>query len=103
MQEMSSIPIDRDPLYSPDITMEYTENTRQNESGAVAKSLYPLETWIEVSERVCLARSRRPWSKSQTQILEKELTQARVLAALGSEVYLLPERGGDGKSILMPL
>ncbi|MDR3140025.1 MAG: hypothetical protein LBT95_10215 [Treponema sp.] len=39
------------------------------------------------------AASRIPRSIEENEILEKELAQARILAALGHEVYLLPERG----------
>lgn len=56
-----------------------------------AEALYPLETWLQLEERIFTAASRQPRSKNQELVLEKELVQARVLTAQGSTVYLLPE------------
>jgi hypothetical protein len=58
-----------------------------------AASLYPDVTWIPIDQNIYLAASRAPRSEDQAMILEKELTQARILAALGHTVYLLPECG----------
>jgi hypothetical protein len=58
-----------------------------------AVSLYPDVTWIKINQSIYLASPRAPRSEDQTKILEKELTQARILAALGHTVYLLPESG----------
>jgi hypothetical protein len=59
--------------------------------------LYPLETWLQLEEHIFTAESRQPHSNNQERVLEKELVQARILTAQGSTVYLLPERGGEGK------
>ena len=40
-----------------------------------------------------MAASRAPRSGRQSEILDQELSQARILAALGHAVYLLPEFG----------
>jgi hypothetical protein len=58
-----------------------------------AVSLYPDETWLKIDQSIYLALSRAPRSEDQTKVLEKELTQARILAACGHTVYLLPESG----------
>ena len=42
---------------------------------------------------VFLAASRSPRSERQSEILEQELSQARILADMGHAVYLLPEFG----------
>jgi hypothetical protein len=56
-----------------------------------AASLFPLETWREIEERIFIACSREPRSNGQRKTLKKELIQARILTAQGSAVYLLPE------------
>jgi hypothetical protein len=58
-----------------------------------AISLYPDVSWIQIDQSIYLASLRTPKSEDQIKILEKELTQARILAALGHTVYLLPESG----------
>jgi hypothetical protein len=59
-----------------------------------AASLFPLETWREIEERIFIAYGREPKVKSQRDVLEKELVQARILTARGSTIYLLPETAG---------
>jgi hypothetical protein len=56
-----------------------------------AASLFPLETWREIEERIFIACGREPRSNGQRKTLKKELIQARILSAQGSVVYLLPE------------
>jgi hypothetical protein len=53
--------------------------------------LFPDETWIPEAEGVFRAYSRTPKSDDQRHVLDKEITQARILAGLGSVIYLLPE------------
>jgi hypothetical protein len=65
--------------------------TRFAKAREKAVSLFPLETWREIEAYVFIACGREPRSKNQQQVLEKELIQARILAAYGSAVYLLPE------------
>lgn len=55
--------------------------------------LYPGATWIKIDRGVYLASSRAPRSGDQAEVLEKELAQARILAALDHIVYLPPENG----------
>jgi hypothetical protein len=59
----------------------------------LAGRLFPGAAWIQIDQGVYLASSRAPRSEDQTRILEKELAQARILAAQGHTVYLLPESG----------
>jgi hypothetical protein len=56
-----------------------------------AASLFPLEAWRELEERIFIAGGREPRSNGQRKTLKKELIQARLLTAAGSVVYLLPE------------
>jgi hypothetical protein len=49
--------------------------------------------WVEEAPGIHIAASRVPRSPEQVEIYEKELAQARILAALGHTVYLLPEKG----------
>ena len=58
---------------------------------AEAEHRYPFEIWRELEEGIFIAGSREPRSNNQEKILEKELAQARILAAQGSVIYLLPE------------
>ncbi|MDR3343372.1 MAG: hypothetical protein LBT14_11420 [Treponema sp.] len=67
-------------------------NTQRARDKAI--SLYPLETWRELEERIFIAENREPNGKNQRQVLEKELIQARILTTQGSTVYLLPEIAG---------
>jgi hypothetical protein len=62
-------------------------------ASTLAGQLFPGEVWIEVAPGIHKAASRIPRSVEEDEILEKELAQARILAALGHAVYLLPERG----------
>jgi hypothetical protein len=62
-------------------------------SQELADLLFPSVTWLKIDQSIYFASSRMPRSEEQTKILEKELTQARILAALGHTVYLLPESG----------
>jgi hypothetical protein len=66
------------------------ENAAQR-TRELAAILYPLETWLQLEERIFTAASRQPRSKNQELVLKKELVQARILTAQGSTVYLLPE------------
>jgi hypothetical protein len=66
------------------------ENARK--ASDKAKTLFPDETWVQISERVFMARSRTPKSDEQQEVLAKELVQARLLESWGSTVYLLPEK-----------
>jgi len=59
----------------------------------LAFSLFPNEQWIGIDQHIFLAASRSPRSGRQSEILEQELSQARILAAIGHTVYLLPEFG----------
>ena len=59
----------------------------------LAFSLFPDEQWVNIDQRIFLAASRAPRSDRQTEILNQELSQARILAALGHVIFLLPERG----------
>ena len=70
----------------------------QNEKNAkeayeLAFRLFPNEQWIGIDRQIFMAASRAPRSGRQSEILEQELSQARILAALGHAVYLLPEFG----------
>ena len=59
----------------------------------LAFRLFPKEQWIGIDRHIFMAASRAPRSGRQSEILDQELSQARILAALGHTVYLLPEFG----------
>ena len=59
----------------------------------LAFRLFPNEQWIGIDRYIFMAASRAPRSGRQSEILGQELSQARILAALGHVVYLLPEFG----------
>jgi hypothetical protein len=59
----------------------------------LAFSMFPNEQWIGIDQHIFMAASRAPRSGRQSEILDQELAQARVLAALGHTIYLLPEFG----------
>ena len=59
----------------------------------LASSLFPNEQWIGIDQYIFMAASRAPRSDRQSEILAQELSQARILAAFGHAVYLLPEFG----------
>jgi hypothetical protein len=65
----------------------------------LARTLFPDEQWMQLLDRACIgdriyvALSRLPRSKQQHEVLLKELRQAKMLTAIGSTVYLLPEPG----------
>ena len=59
----------------------------------LAFRLFPKEQWIGIDQHIFMAASRAPRSDRQSEILDQELSQARILAALGHTVYLLPEFG----------
>ncbi|MDR0719200.1 MAG: hypothetical protein LBF78_06145 [Treponema sp.] len=56
----------------------------------------PGEIWVEVFSSIFMAAGRTPKSAEQIKTLEKEMIQARILAANGHTVYLLPEQGPRG-------
>ena len=58
-----------------------------------ASRLFPNEQWIGIDQHIFLAASRAPRSSRQAEILDQELLQARILAAFGHTIYLLPEFG----------
>ncbi|GMO33836.1 MAG: hypothetical protein Ta2B_14280 [Termitinemataceae bacterium] len=81
----------------------------------MAEKLYPEETWIKTAElqnanrwtkklvipkNVILATSRIPVGKTQAEILEKELNQAKILIENGNFVALTPEHPPYGKRII---
>ena len=72
--------------------MHQNENNMKK-SRDLASSLFPNEQWIGIDQHIFMAASRAPRSNRQSEILEHELTQARILASLGHTVYLLPEFG----------
>jgi hypothetical protein len=59
----------------------------------LAFSLFPDEQWVNIDQRIFMAASRAPRSDRQAEILNQELSQARILATLGHIVFLLPELG----------
>ena len=60
--------------------------------------MFPAETWVQKSERVFMAESRKPVNSTEKAKLEKELLQADILAEHGHLVYLVPERA-EGKNV----
>ena len=68
--------------------------TRAQNAREKATSLFPQETWREIEARIFIAKNREPKGKNQQLVFEKELIQARILTALGSTVYFLPELAG---------
>jgi activator of 2-hydroxyglutaryl-CoA dehydratase len=66
--------------------------TNTNPSLLLAVKLFPVETWTDLGGNVFLAASRKPKVANQQKVLDKEIVQARLLAARGSTVYLLPEQ-----------
>jgi hypothetical protein len=71
---------------------------KDNEKEALnlAVELFSGEVWTKIAPGIHLAGSRSPHSEEQARILEKEIAQARLLAAQGHAVYLLPENGPRG-------
>jgi len=59
----------------------------------LAFNLFPNEKWISINQHIFMAASRAPRSDRQSEILNQELAQSRILATLGHAVYLLPEFG----------
>jgi len=76
--------------------MEMQESNARK-SAARAALLFPNEQWTEVSPGIYLVASRRPVSSNQFEVLEKELSHARLLTVRGSVIYLLPEIGPQGE------
>ena len=72
--------------------IQKSEENALNAQG-LASRLFPREQWINIDRHIFMAASRAPRSCTQTEILDKELAQARILAAHGHAVYLLPEYG----------
>jgi hypothetical protein len=79
------------------------------------KQAYPNEIWISktatlqgknewteglvIPKNVKIAKSRIPHNKNDSEILEKELIQARILSKLGNVVYFTPEPGDYKKRV----
>jgi hypothetical protein len=78
---------------SPDKALE--QAAKAQKAREKAASLYPNETWGELEDHIFIARAREPKSNNQKRDLEKELVQSRILTAMGSTVYLLPEVGAS--------
>ena len=72
--------------------MLQSEKNAKNAKELVSR-LFPNEQWIGIDQQIFMAASRAPRSGRQSEILNQELSQARILAALGHTVYLLPEFG----------
>ena len=72
--------------------MHQSEKNTQK-SWELALQLFPNEQWIGIDKHIFMAASRAPRSSRQSEILDHELAQARILAALGHTVFLLPEFG----------
>ena len=72
--------------------MPQSEKNAKN-AQELAFRLFPNEQWIGIDQYIFMAASRAPRSGRQSEILDQELSQARILAALGHAVYLLPEFG----------
>jgi len=73
--------------------MVLQSETNAQKSRELAFQLFPNEQWIGIDQHIFMAASRAPRSNRQSEILDHELAQARILAALGHTVYLLPEFG----------
>jgi hypothetical protein len=77
-----------------DQIMEITKILKNAQNAQkLALYMFPNEQWIGIDQHIFMAASRAPRSDKQTEILEQELAQSRILAALGHTVYLLPEFG----------
>ncbi|MDR0639772.1 MAG: hypothetical protein LBG27_12880 [Spirochaetaceae bacterium] len=61
-----------------------------------AEQCAPGEVRTEVSPRLYLASGRNPVSERQSQVLEQEMDQARILTGRGHTVCLLPEHDPRG-------
>jgi hypothetical protein len=74
--------------------METTEILKNAQNAQkLACRLFPHEQWIGIDQHIFMAASRAPRSDKQTEILDQELAQSRILASFGHTVYLLPEFG----------
>ena len=70
--------------------METTQISKNAQNAReLAFRLFPNEQWISIDQHIFMAASRAPRSDKQTEILDQELAQSRILAALGHTVYLL--------------
>jgi len=72
-------------------TTQILKNARNAKK--LALRFFPNEQWISIDQHIFMAASRAPRSDKQTEILDQELAQSRILASLGHTVYLLPEFG----------
>jgi uncharacterized protein with gpF-like domain len=89
-------------------------NYRKANEDYVAQ-VYPNEKWVsksatlqganeftknlEIPKNVKLAQSRIPQNKNDSEILKKELRQAKILSDLGNVVYFTPEPGSYKKRV----
>jgi len=71
------------------------ENAKKTKK--LASQLFPNEQWICIHKNIFMAASRAPRSFRESEILAKEISQARILAALRHTIYLLPEFGSSNK------
>lgn len=73
----------------------------ENETLAVARRMFPRETWKELEHNIFVANSRMPQNKTQKKIFTADVDMARILSKNGHTVCLLPEnddgRGSSGK------
>lgn len=58
----------------------------------VAETIFPLETWTEISENLFLAEGRTPANPTERKKQKKEILQAKILTAHSHTVYLSPEK-----------
>jgi hypothetical protein len=88
MKKITMNPFEKTEIGKPLQQPANAQRTREK-----AASLYRNEKWNNYAPGIYIAESRMPKSAEQVKILEKELDHARIMAAYGHSVYLLPERG----------
>lgn len=73
------------------------QNEKAQKAKTRAEEYAPGEVWTAIIPGLYLAASRNPVSERQSEVLEQEIAQARILITQGHTVYLLPEHGPRGE------
>ena len=67
---------------------------------ALARALFPAETWIATETNIWVAKSRIAQEFREPDKWQREMSQARILTSRGSVAYFLPERTIEGEGMM---